>query len=260
MLPIDEAAWASFSERIMYDRCDFTDPAGFDRLATRLDEIDTEHATRGNRLFYLATQPSQFADIVAQLGRVGPRSRAPRRRLAPHRHREAVRPRPRLGEEAQPRGRQGLPRVAGLPHRPLPRQGDRPQPAGLPLRQRHLRAALEPTLRRPRADHRGRVDRHREPRRLLRGDRRVTRRPPEPPAPARQPRRDGAAGDVRGGRAARREGQGPARDRQSRGLARQRRARPVRPGLGRRDAGAGLPGGAGRRPASPRRRRSSRRA
>ncbi len=30
-----------------------------------------EHGTRGNRLFYLATQPSQFADIVGQLGRVG---------------------------------------------------------------------------------------------------------------------------------------------------------------------------------------------
>ena len=27
--------------------------------------------TRGNRLYYLATQPSQFAEIVAQLGRVG---------------------------------------------------------------------------------------------------------------------------------------------------------------------------------------------
>ena len=33
--------------------------------------IDEEHGTRGNRLFYLATQPSQFAEIVAQLGRVG---------------------------------------------------------------------------------------------------------------------------------------------------------------------------------------------
>ena len=166
--------------------------------------------TRGNRLFYLATQPSQFAEIVAQLGRVGLDHEQPRRRLAADRHREAVRPRPRLGEAAQPRGRQGLPRVAGLPHRPLPGQGDGPQPAGLPLRQRHLRAALEPALRRPRADHRGRVDRHREPRRVLRGDRRLARRPPEPPAPARQPGRDGAAGDVRGRRAARREGQGPA--------------------------------------------------
>ncbi len=54
-------------------------------------------ARRGNRLFYLATQPSAFADIVGELGRVGPRPRAPRRRLAADRHREAVRPRPRVG-------------------------------------------------------------------------------------------------------------------------------------------------------------------
>ena len=71
VLPIDEAAWREFSERIHYQRCDFADAAGFDVLATRLDDIDEEQGTRGNRLFYLATQPSQFADIVAQLGRVG---------------------------------------------------------------------------------------------------------------------------------------------------------------------------------------------
>ena len=71
VLPIDEDAWGSFSERIRYHRCDFADPGGFDILASRLDELDEEQGTRGNRLFYLATQPSQFAEIVAQLGRVG---------------------------------------------------------------------------------------------------------------------------------------------------------------------------------------------
>ncbi len=71
VLPVDEAAWRSFSERICYHRLDFADNDGFDALATRLDELDTERGTRGNRLFYLATQPSQFAEIVAQLGRVG---------------------------------------------------------------------------------------------------------------------------------------------------------------------------------------------
>jgi glucose-6-phosphate 1-dehydrogenase len=71
VLPIDEPAWRSFSERIRYHRCDFADPDGFDRLATTLDQLDEEEGTRGNRLFYLATQPSQFAEIVGQLGRVG---------------------------------------------------------------------------------------------------------------------------------------------------------------------------------------------
>ncbi|HYH92302.1 MAG TPA: glucose-6-phosphate dehydrogenase [Candidatus Saccharimonadales bacterium] len=71
ILPLDEPAWRSFSERIRYHRLDFADATGFDSLATRLDEFDDTTGTRGNRLFYLATQPSQFAEIVGQLGRVG---------------------------------------------------------------------------------------------------------------------------------------------------------------------------------------------
>ncbi|MFL5777604.1 MAG: glucose-6-phosphate dehydrogenase [Chloroflexota bacterium] len=69
--PIDEDAWRSFSERVCYQRCDFDDPGGFDELAKRLEELDASRGTRGNRLFYLATQPSQFAEIVGELGRVG---------------------------------------------------------------------------------------------------------------------------------------------------------------------------------------------
>ena len=213
ILPLDKEAWESFAERITYQQLDFDDAAAFDTLSTHLDAIDAEHGTRGNRLYYLATQPIAVRRDRGPAGTRRPRPRAPRRGLAADRHREAVRARPGLGQAAQPRGRQGLPRVAGLSHRPLPGQGDRPQPAGLPVRQRDLRAALEPALRRPRADHRRGVDRDREPGRVLRTDRRLARRPPEPPPPARQPGRDGAAGDVRGECPARREGQGPARDR-----------------------------------------------
>jgi glucose-6-phosphate 1-dehydrogenase len=71
VLPLDEAAWRSFSEHVEYEQLDFDEPAGFDRLAANLDALDAERGTRGNRMFYLATQPSQFSEIVAQLGRVG---------------------------------------------------------------------------------------------------------------------------------------------------------------------------------------------
>jgi glucose-6-phosphate 1-dehydrogenase len=71
VLPLDAAAWTSFASHIRYHRLDFADSDGFDRLASRLDELDAECGTRGNRCFYLATQPSQFAEIVGQLGRVG---------------------------------------------------------------------------------------------------------------------------------------------------------------------------------------------
>jgi glucose-6-phosphate 1-dehydrogenase len=71
VLPLDLDAWQSFSQRITYHRLDFDDGDGFETLATTLDAHDEEHGTRGNRLYYLATQPSQFAEIIAQLGRVG---------------------------------------------------------------------------------------------------------------------------------------------------------------------------------------------
>src|SRR4029077_19003574 len=71
VLPLDADAWESFAQRIDYLQFDFDDAAGFDKLSTYLDAHDKEHGTRGNRLYYLATQPSQFAEIVGQLGRVG---------------------------------------------------------------------------------------------------------------------------------------------------------------------------------------------
>jgi glucose-6-phosphate 1-dehydrogenase len=71
LLPLDEAAWRSFSERIRYHRLDFADAGGFETLSARLDAFDESEGTRSNRLYYLATQPSQFAEIIGQLGRVG---------------------------------------------------------------------------------------------------------------------------------------------------------------------------------------------
>jgi glucose-6-phosphate 1-dehydrogenase len=71
VLPIDEAAWRSFASRIVYERLDFGDPAAYDHLAEHLGRLDKEQNNRGNHLYYLATQPSAFAEIVAQLGRVG---------------------------------------------------------------------------------------------------------------------------------------------------------------------------------------------
>jgi glucose-6-phosphate 1-dehydrogenase len=71
VLPLDDAAWRSFASRIEYEKLDFGDAAAFDRLSGRLDEIDAKQNNFGNHLYYLATQPSAFAEIVAQLGRVG---------------------------------------------------------------------------------------------------------------------------------------------------------------------------------------------
>ena len=69
--PIDEAAWSAFEHHILYQRLDFDDADAYASLSARLDDIDLEYRTAGNRLFYLATQPSAFSEIVGQLGRVG---------------------------------------------------------------------------------------------------------------------------------------------------------------------------------------------
>ena len=71
VLPLDEAAWRSFADRIRYQKLDFANPADYDGLVTVLDGIDKEQSSLGNHLYYLATQPSAFAEIVTQLGRVG---------------------------------------------------------------------------------------------------------------------------------------------------------------------------------------------
>src|SRR4051812_33037805 len=62
ILPLDTDAWESFAKRIDYVQMDFDDDDAFEMLSTHLDEHDETHGTRGNRLFYLATQPSQFAE------------------------------------------------------------------------------------------------------------------------------------------------------------------------------------------------------
>src|SRR5271170_1081985 len=47
------------------------DPASFDAMRRRLDELEAARKTGGNRLFYLATPPNGFLPISRELGRTG---------------------------------------------------------------------------------------------------------------------------------------------------------------------------------------------
>ncbi|CAA9324821.1 MAG: Glucose-6-phosphate 1-dehydrogenase, partial [uncultured Gemmatimonadaceae bacterium] len=163
---------------------------------------------------------------------------------------EAVRARPRDGARAQRPRALALRRAAGVPHRPLPGQGDGPEHPRAALRQLDLRAALEPAVDLARADHGGRDGGGRGARALLRGGGRHPRHVPEPPAAAPHAHRDGAAVAHARRRGARREGEGAALDplAHPRVDPRQRGARPVRRRRAGRQAGAGVPRGAQRRP------------
>ncbi len=63
---VDAAPWRSLAERILYVRGGYGDDDGFERLRGRLDDLDL-----GNRVFYTATPPATYTDIVHALARSG---------------------------------------------------------------------------------------------------------------------------------------------------------------------------------------------
>src|SRR5437773_757533 len=68
---VRDEIWKNFSQSIFYHQSDFSDEAGFKSLAQRLDKIDQERGTRGNRLFYFAVAPDQFEPILKHLKTAG---------------------------------------------------------------------------------------------------------------------------------------------------------------------------------------------
>ena len=132
--------------------------------ATRSCATKLERARRGGRR---QAQPRLLPLDRARVlpgdrqGAARGRPQLRRRRRRPLHHREAVRHRPRVRARAPAGRRARLPRAAGLPHRSLPGQGDRPERDGVPVRELHVRAGLEPQLHRPHPDHRRRGHRDR---------------------------------------------------------------------------------------------------
>ncbi|MCH9626463.1 MAG: Glucose-6-phosphate 1-dehydrogenase 2 [Chlamydiales bacterium] len=69
--PIDENLWSSFTNQIYYHTSNFDEDDGYDSLRKFLDDLDKQHGTKGNRIFYLSTQPSFFPTIIEHLGKHG---------------------------------------------------------------------------------------------------------------------------------------------------------------------------------------------
>ncbi|HVF52296.1 MAG TPA: glucose-6-phosphate dehydrogenase [Actinomycetota bacterium] len=63
----NEDNWNEFASRVFYVQGDVTDPSSFESLKTKLEEMDNEHGTAGNRVWYLATVPSFFPVIAKGL-------------------------------------------------------------------------------------------------------------------------------------------------------------------------------------------------
>ena len=64
----DDATWLPFSQGIHYLSSDFHDPSTYQRLKLELAAYDRDRGTSGNRIYYLATPPSDYVDIIRNLG------------------------------------------------------------------------------------------------------------------------------------------------------------------------------------------------
>jgi glucose-6-phosphate 1-dehydrogenase len=69
--PVDDKVAKRLLECVTSIEADPKEPASFDAMRERLEKLETNRATGGNRLFYLATPPTAFAPISRELGRTG---------------------------------------------------------------------------------------------------------------------------------------------------------------------------------------------
>ncbi|WP_316165878.1 MULTISPECIES: glucose-6-phosphate dehydrogenase [unclassified Bradyrhizobium] len=69
--PIEDEIAKRLLQCVTAIEADPSEPDSFDALKSRLEKLEANRETGGNRLFYLATPPSAFAPIARQLGRVG---------------------------------------------------------------------------------------------------------------------------------------------------------------------------------------------
>ena len=68
---LDEEVWAAFARGLFYVAGDVSDPAMYQALAAKLAAVENARHTGGNVLFYLSTQPSQYATIAHGIGSAG---------------------------------------------------------------------------------------------------------------------------------------------------------------------------------------------
>lgn len=69
--PVRDDVWESFAQGLIYLQANFNDSYGYDRLHDLLEQIDNERGTGHNHLFYLATPPNYYPEIIQELGAHG---------------------------------------------------------------------------------------------------------------------------------------------------------------------------------------------
>lgn len=65
--PVDESLWKNFEQQIFYHKSEFHEDEGYQSLEKFLKDLDGRLGTKGNRVFYLSTQPRFFTTICEKL-------------------------------------------------------------------------------------------------------------------------------------------------------------------------------------------------
>lgn len=69
--PLTASQWTAFAQGCYYHAGEYTDPTSYQTLADLLHTIDEERHTAGNVIFYLATPPTLYAEVIQRLGVAG---------------------------------------------------------------------------------------------------------------------------------------------------------------------------------------------
>jgi glucose-6-phosphate 1-dehydrogenase len=69
--PLDDARWNPFAEGLYYHRAAYDEATGFGELQALLQEVGERHGTQGRTIYYLATPPEPFNDIIHYLHDAG---------------------------------------------------------------------------------------------------------------------------------------------------------------------------------------------
>ena len=65
--PFDEAVWESLASGMRYSTLDFADEAAEDSLRAKLNDLDAERGTGGNRVYYFAVPPDAIGTLVREI-------------------------------------------------------------------------------------------------------------------------------------------------------------------------------------------------
>ena len=74
-LPYQEATWKLLEDKIFYQQGAYGAPESHRELDKRLEELAKEFDTGGNRMYYLATPPEEFDDVIENLGQLKGKNR-----------------------------------------------------------------------------------------------------------------------------------------------------------------------------------------